>query len=93
MKCPDSDTGTEFDVQHYSIWKNRRCVMKPMPDADEYRRLGKAEAEIAEKLPAGAAKQVHLQKAWDHESSAHSQDWRDSILRAPKQLNGFRERR
>lgn len=58
--------------------------MKPMPDADEHRRLGKVETEIAENLPAGTAKEVHLQKARDHESSAHAKDWRDSGLRAPK---------
>jgi hypothetical protein len=58
--------------------------MKPMPDADEHRRLGKAEAEKARKLPAGTARQIHLQNAEDHESSAHSKDWRDSGLRAPK---------
>ncbi len=58
--------------------------MKPMPDADENRRLGKAEAEIARELPDGRAKQFHLQKAREYESSAHSKDWRDSNLRAPE---------
>jgi hypothetical protein len=57
--------------------------MKPMPDADEHRRLGKIEAEIADQLPAGTEKESHLQNARDHESSAHSKDWRDSGLRAP----------
>jgi hypothetical protein len=58
--------------------------MKPMPDADELRRLGKAEAEKALNLPAGPAKEVHLKKARDHESSARSKDWRDSNLRGPE---------
>jgi hypothetical protein len=58
--------------------------MKPTPDADEHRRLAKTEAEKAGKLPAGTAKEEHLQKARDHESSAHSRDWRDSNLHAPK---------
>lgn len=58
--------------------------MKPMPDADELRRLGKAEAEKAHELPAGRAKEAHLKNARAHESSAHSKDWRDSNLRAPE---------
>ena len=58
--------------------------MTPMPDADEHRRLGKVEAEKAHKLPAGRAKEAHLQNAQDHEFSAHSEDWRASSLRAPK---------
>ena len=58
--------------------------MKPMPDADEHRRLGKEEAEKAKKLPAGTAKEAHLQNARNHEFSAHSEDWRGSSLRAPK---------
>ena len=37
--------------------------MKPMPDADEHRRLGKVEAEKAHELPAGRAKEVHWKKA------------------------------
>jgi len=57
--------------------------MKPMPDAEENRRLGEIEADKADKLPEGAAKQSHLKKARDHESSAHAKDWRDSNLRAP----------
>ena len=57
--------------------------MKPMPDADENRRLGDAENKKAARLPAGSAKESHLKKARDHESSAHSKDWRDSSLRAP----------
>jgi hypothetical protein len=32
--------------------------MKPMPDADEHRRLGKIEAEIADQLPAGTEKKA-----------------------------------
>ena len=58
--------------------------MKPMPDADEHRRLGKIEAEKARKLPPGTEKKAHLEKARNHESSAHSKDWRDSNLCAPK---------
>jgi hypothetical protein len=57
--------------------------MKPMPDADENRRLGDVETDKAARLPAGAAKESHLKKARDHESSAHSKDWRDSNLHAP----------
>jgi len=58
--------------------------MKPMPDADAHRRLGKVEAEKARKLPPGRDKEVHLQNARDHESSAHAKEWRDSNLRAPE---------
>jgi hypothetical protein len=58
--------------------------MKPMPDADEDRRLGHIETEKAAKLPAGASKNSHLKKARDHESSAHAREWRDSNLHAPK---------
>lgn len=57
--------------------------MKPMPDADEHRRLGDIEADKADKLPAGAARDCHLKKARDHESSAHSNDWRHSNLHGP----------
>jgi len=38
----------------------------------------------AERLAAGAAKESHLKKARDHESSARSSDWRNSTLKAPK---------
>jgi hypothetical protein len=58
--------------------------MKPMPDADENRRLAGIQNEKAGKLPDGPAKQSHLKKARDHESSAHANDWRDSNLHAPK---------
>jgi hypothetical protein len=58
--------------------------MKPMPDANENRRLGDIETDKADKLPAGAARESHLKKAREHEASAHSRDWRDSNLRAPK---------
>jgi hypothetical protein len=57
--------------------------MKPMPDADEHRRLGDIEADKVGKLPAGAARESQLKKARDHESSAHAKGWRDSNLRAP----------
>ena len=58
--------------------------MKPMPDADEHRRRAKVEAEKAHKLPPGREKEIHLQNARDHESSAYANDWRDSNLRAPE---------
>ena len=58
--------------------------MKPMPDARENRRLATIEKKKAERLAAGAAKESHLKKARDHESSAHSSDWRDSTLKGPK---------
>jgi hypothetical protein len=58
--------------------------MKPTPDAEEHRRLAKIEAGKAGKLPTGTAKEGHLQKARDHESSAHSSDWRDSNLHGPE---------
>lgn len=57
--------------------------MKPMPDADESRRLCQIENDKADKLPAGAARKSHRKKACDHEASAHSNDWRDSYLHAP----------
>jgi hypothetical protein len=57
--------------------------MKPMPDAEENRRLGQIENDKADRLPAGTARESHLKKAREHESSAHSNDWRDSNLRAP----------
>jgi hypothetical protein len=58
--------------------------MKPIPDADEYRRLAGVQNEKAGKLPDGPAKDSHLKKARDHESSARSNDWRDSNLHAPE---------
>jgi hypothetical protein len=58
--------------------------MKPMPDARENRRLAAIQKKKAGKLLAGAAKDSHLEKARDHESSAHSSDWRNSTLEAPK---------
>ncbi len=57
--------------------------MKPMPDADENRRLGELETDRADKLPPGAARKRHLKKARDYEASAHSTDWRHSSLHAP----------
>jgi hypothetical protein len=42
------------------------------------------ENRIAEQLPPGARKDAHRQKARDHESSAHSNDWRDSNLHKPE---------
>ena len=58
--------------------------MKPMPNADENRRLGDIETEKADKLPAGPAREQHLKKAREHEASAHANDWRESNLHAPK---------
>ncbi|WP_375413131.1 hypothetical protein [uncultured Bradyrhizobium sp.] len=58
--------------------------MKPVPDADENRRLADIQNGKADKLPDGAAKESHLKKARDHESSAHAKGWRDSNLHAPK---------
>lgn len=58
--------------------------MKPMPNADESRRLGDIETNKAATLPAGTAKESHLKKARDHESSARSKDWQDSNLHAPE---------
>jgi hypothetical protein len=58
--------------------------MKPKPDADEQRRLGDVENRKAEQLPPGARKDAHRKKARDHESSAHSNDWRDSNLHKPE---------
>jgi hypothetical protein len=55
-----------------------------MPDADENRRLAGVQNEKADKLPDGPAKRSHLKRARDHESSARSNDWRDSNLHAPK---------
>ena len=36
--------------------------MKPMPDADENRRLAGVQNEKADKLPEGAAKESHLKR-------------------------------
>jgi hypothetical protein len=55
-----------------------------MPDADENRRLAVIQNEKADQLPDGPARQSHLKKARDHESSARSNDWRDSNLHAPR---------
>ena len=57
--------------------------MKPIPDADENRRLGELETDKADRLPPGASRKRHLKKARDHEASAHSRDWRNSNLHAP----------
>ena len=48
--------------------------MKPMPDADENRRLAKSKTT----RPTGfhRAPGTHRKKARDHEASAHSKDWR-----------------
>jgi hypothetical protein len=57
--------------------------MKPMPDADENRRLGAIETRKADKLPPGKMRDEHRRKAVAHESSAHARDWRDSNLHKP----------
>lgn len=57
--------------------------MKPMPDADEKRRLGHIESDKTDRLPVRAARESRLKKARDHEASAHSNDWRNSNLHAP----------
>jgi hypothetical protein len=58
--------------------------MKPMPNADENRRLAGIQRNKAERLPDGAARDSHLEKARQHESSAHSSEWRNSALNAPE---------
>ena len=57
--------------------------MKPMPSADENRRLAEVQIEKAAKLPTGSTRESHLKKARDYESSAHSDDWRNAHLQAP----------
>jgi hypothetical protein len=57
--------------------------MKPMPNADENRRLGEIEKEKADRLPPGVRQEAHRKKARDYESSARSNDWRDSNLHKP----------
>lgn len=57
--------------------------MKPMPSADENRRLAEVQIDKAAKLPTGAAKESHLKKARDYKQSAHSDDWRHAHLEAP----------
>jgi hypothetical protein len=57
--------------------------MKPIPDADENRRLLDIETEKASRLPTGSKKDAHLKKARDHDSAAHSADWRNSNLYRP----------
>jgi hypothetical protein len=81
--CPSSDAGTKL-ARALSGLKNRRCVMKPMPEARENRRFAEIQKKKAENLLAGAAKDSRLKKARDHESSAHASDWRNSTLQAPE---------
>jgi len=57
--------------------------MKPMPSADENRRLAEVQIEKAAKPQTGSTKESHLKKARDYESSAHSDDWRNAHLQAP----------
>jgi nitroimidazol reductase NimA-like FMN-containing flavoprotein (pyridoxamine 5'-phosphate oxidase superfamily) len=58
--------------------------MKPMPDADESRRLAVTADGKADKLPEEARKQARKKKARDHEDNAHAKDWRDAHLHPPK---------
>jgi hypothetical protein len=58
--------------------------MKPMPDADESRRLAGISEGKADKLPEGARKKAHQKKARDHEESAHAANWREAHLHPPK---------
>ena len=58
--------------------------MKPTPDADENRRLASIQQDRADKLPQGPKKDSYLKRARDYEADAHSRDWRDSSLYAPK---------
>ena len=46
--------------------------MKPMPNADEHRRLGDIDEAEADKLPPGKDRDRLRRKARDHESEAHS---------------------
>ena len=54
--------GTEFEKYALSDLKNRRCVMKPMPDADENRRLGEIENDKADRLPPGSRQGIAPEK-------------------------------
>ena len=56
--------------------------MKPMHSADENRQLAEVQIEKAAKPQTGSTKESHLKKARDHESSAHSDDWRNAHLQA-----------
>jgi hypothetical protein len=58
--------------------------MKPMPEADENRRLGQIDTDKADKLPPGKDQDALRKKARDHESAAHSADWRNSSLHRPE---------
>jgi hypothetical protein len=58
--------------------------MKPMPDADENRRLAEIQNDKADRLPPGKEQSARRKKASELESSAHSNDWRDANLHPPK---------
>jgi hypothetical protein len=58
--------------------------MNPTPDADENRRLAGIQQDRADRLPDGPKKDSHLKRARDYEADAHSRDWQDSSLYAPK---------
>ncbi|MEO6945925.1 MAG: hypothetical protein ABI150_04915 [Nitrobacter sp.] len=57
--------------------------MKSMPDAEENRRKGKIENDKADKLRPGKDQDALRKKAREHESEAHSSDWRHSNLHKP----------
>jgi hypothetical protein len=57
--------------------------MKPMPNANEHRRLGDMDKADAERLPPGKDRDKLRRKARDHESEAHSEDWRHANLHHP----------
>ena len=58
--------------------------MKPMPSADEDRRLSEVEAGKAAKLPAGEARNSHLKKARDQSSARMRMIGGDFNLHAPE---------
>lgn len=57
--------------------------MKPMPDADEHRRLGDIDEAEADRMPPGKHRDGLRRKARDHKSEAHSADWRGANLHEP----------
>lgn len=57
--------------------------MKPMPDAKENRRRAQIETDAADRLSPGDDQDEHRKRARDHESEAHSADWRHSYLHRP----------
>jgi hypothetical protein len=57
--------------------------MKLMPNANEHRRLGDIDEAEADKLPLGKDRDKLRKKARDHQSEAHSEDWRHANLHQP----------